>query len=412
MSVKDLIKSVFGTSDPEQVVKLKTSQESPQLRALEVRPSLVQMTPDECKRACRKVGLEYQDGYENRVLAYMITNEVQDRYGDVVRVAGGNFEEYMKNPVVMFAHKHDIPPIGKCTKVDARKKDKQVFAHGLFFDDRMDPTGLSETIFRLALGGGMPGCSIGFLPRKWNRPTTQQERAELGLGEYGVEFTAWDLLEWSTCAIPANPTALQVDAEVARAIKSMAGTENALRTKDFDVLEKFGIIPQSTLRDTFRDVFGVTIVKCDDDNTSEVIVENSEPDQGDTVAEVVVSDPDEKKPDGDGPDVEEVAPDETVSDNSDVEVQTFSATIQSVSPPPVNVTVNVDVAPIIDAIKNVKELISCLAGIVGTMDGYKKAIDTLSERVENAMTERSLPKDGGSDDSLEVKGVYDDVFGG
>lgn len=252
--MKDIIKKVFGTDDPAEVAAKKESEKQSRAFLTSKKPSKVAMDEDECKKLCSKIGLEYLPGYEGRVLAYEITNESVDRYGDIVRVAGIDVSNYMKNPVIMWSHRHSDTPIGNSLKVDLVKKEKRAESWGLFLDDRVDTSGLSELIFKLAKSGAMPACSIGFMPKKTYRPKDDSERTKLGLGLYGVEFQESDLLEWSPCAIPANPTALQVNSVIDSA-KSCG-----LVSSDLQLMEKTGLLSSADMRKVFEKVFpGVEI---------------------------------------------------------------------------------------------------------------------------------------------------------
>jgi HK97 family phage prohead protease len=245
-------------------------------------PKPTAMTPDECRKACKKAGLEYLPGYESRVLRYVITNESQDRYGDVVRVAGAKIDNYMKNPVVMMAHRHDMPPIGKTVDLTCNKQCKQIEASGLFLDGRTDMTGVSETAFKLAQSGAMPGCSIGFMPIKANRPQTAEERVKIGIGENGYEFLDWELLEWSVCSIPANPDALQLNA----LLRCIAEKTIDVDARDLFVLDRFKMLTTRQCLDVYVKVFGGAIIKTDDD---------AAPDEGQAPIDDIVPMPDDEE---------------------------------------------------------------------------------------------------------------------
>jgi hypothetical protein len=117
---------------------------------------------------------------------------------------------YLTNSVIQFAHDYAQPPVGVSLKTWYDKAANAVKSCGLFYDDRVDPSGRSELIFRFVASGGMPGASIGFMPEKTTRPT-DDERAELHMGEYGVIFDECDLMEFSAVPVPANPNALKDD---------------------------------------------------------------------------------------------------------------------------------------------------------------------------------------------------------
>ena len=206
---KATLKELFGTTNEAEIIKAKTS--TPQRKVFStVFPQQVVMTADECKRLCADQNKEYLSGYENRVLGYVTTSEKCDRYGDIVRASGANLDNYMKNPVVMFAHEHDNFPVGCSLRIRIDANSKTIPADALFLDNRVDSSGRSDLVFKFAQSKFMTACSISLMPIESNRPVTEHERMTMGLGEYGVEFLKWDYLEFSPCAIPANPEALQL----------------------------------------------------------------------------------------------------------------------------------------------------------------------------------------------------------
>ena len=204
--LKELLKE-FGVNTETELFQKKETEL--QVKAYSTnKPKRVQMTIDECRKLCKDAGLEYLDGYESRVVEHVISDETSDRYGDIVRAAGCDMKNYKKNPVILFAHDHSEFPIGNSVKVWVDKIESNVKSWGLYFDDRIDPTGRSDASFKLISSGAMPACSIGFIPKKANRPTTKEDREKIGLGEYGIEYLQWELLEYSACSVPANPNAL------------------------------------------------------------------------------------------------------------------------------------------------------------------------------------------------------------
>src|SRR5947209_993636 len=56
---------------------------------------------------------------ESLVIRSVITTSVPDRVGDVVVPAGlRNAQEFLKNPVVLWAHQRGMPPIGRCRALE------------------------------------------------------------------------------------------------------------------------------------------------------------------------------------------------------------------------------------------------------------------------------------------------------
>jgi hypothetical protein len=192
-----------------------------------------------------------------------VTDETVDRYGDIVRAKGVRLDNYKKNPVIQFAHDYSTPPIGVSIKTWYDKQANALKSLALFFDDRVDSSGRSDLIFRFVKSNGMRACSIGFDPIEWSKPS-DKEREELGLGQYGVEYTACDMLEFSPVPLPANPNSLSNDYR-----KSFsASLEKTLRSgqftsKDVDVLRKYPLF-EGTVLDAFIKELGTSVITVKD----------------------------------------------------------------------------------------------------------------------------------------------------
>ena len=103
---------------------------------------------------------------------------------------------YNKNPVVLWAHQYDSPPIGKALSINL--KGKKTIARVLFAD--AETYEFADTIYRLAKGGFLNTVSVGFIPMEW----------EDGDGEKVPRrtYTKQELLEFSIVPVPSNPEAL------------------------------------------------------------------------------------------------------------------------------------------------------------------------------------------------------------
>ena len=167
---------LYGTDDIDKIYEKKSTEK--QERTLSGKPKRVELTAKECEKLCKKVGLDYIDGYEGRVIEYTITDETPDRYGDIVRAAGVDFKTnyFPKNPTVQYAHNYGMLPVGKTIKI--WKEDKTVKAWALFYDNAIDDTGFSNTVFKFVASNAMPAVSIGFLPIESKRPKNKDERDE------------------------------------------------------------------------------------------------------------------------------------------------------------------------------------------------------------------------------------------
>ena len=119
-----------------------------------------------------------------RILA---TTSDEDRDGEIVEPRGiTNLNEYLnKNPVVLFGHNYNQPPVGKAT-------GGRVTDNAVELDIQFAETELGREIKYLYDEGYMNSFSIGFIPQET---------------EPGGRFTKWELLEVSAVPVPANSAA-------------------------------------------------------------------------------------------------------------------------------------------------------------------------------------------------------------
>lgn len=129
----------------------------------------------------------------------LVSVETTDREGEVVLSKGLNTELFVRNPIVCWAHKYDIPPVGKC---DWIKKISRAWKAKTTYSDSSE---LSRTVWKLTQEGILKGFSIGFLPTKIRSPT-QSELAQWKNCERVIESGV--LLEYSVAPIPVCQDAL------------------------------------------------------------------------------------------------------------------------------------------------------------------------------------------------------------
>lgn len=130
-----------------------------------------------------------------RILTLTLTTPARDRQGDILEPRGLDFSNYLKNPVVLWAHDLDRPPVGRCLSVTVT--DEGVCATVQFAD-----TTFARDLFSLYAGGFMHAWSIGFIPEK-SIPLTGNFS-----GAGGQHIQAAEVVEISAVAVPANPEAL------------------------------------------------------------------------------------------------------------------------------------------------------------------------------------------------------------
>jgi len=128
-------------------------------------------------------------------LSVVISTRARDRHGDILEPGGLDAAAFLRNPVVLWAHRYDDLPIGRAARIEAR--DGAVTAEVVF-----DRRPFAREVLRLYREGFLAGWSVGFLPREWE--VLQDEEGRFA----GYHITRWELLELSAVPVPANPDAL------------------------------------------------------------------------------------------------------------------------------------------------------------------------------------------------------------
>lgn len=139
----------------------------------------------------------------------MISTESVDRQGDIVRAAGAQLENYLRNPVVLWAHDYSQPPVARALSVEI------IPGVGLKSTFQFPEWGVSEqadTVRRLWAGGFLNATSIGFIPMSMTPIDPDRQWGP-------QDITSWEMLEYSVVPVPANQNALRL------AMKSLAGSE-------------------------------------------------------------------------------------------------------------------------------------------------------------------------------------------
>jgi HK97 family phage prohead protease len=131
---------------------------------------------------------------------FTMSDETEDRYGDIISADGWELQSFRANPVALFGHDHGFP-IGTWTDVHIDKKTKSL--RGKLDIERGASSRIDE-IGRLVEAGVLKAVSVGFRPTKSPEPLKDKDGKET----YGVRFVGQELLECSVVPIPANPNAL------------------------------------------------------------------------------------------------------------------------------------------------------------------------------------------------------------
>lgn len=130
-----------------------------------------------------------------RTLVVAISTPNADRSHDTMDMKGMQYSNFIKNPVVLFAHQYDTKPIAKCLNL-------QVTAKAAVATVEFTPEGLYEEadiIYQMYKQGFLNAWSIGFMPIDYD-PNQ----------EGGYDFKQWELFEFSSVPVPDNPEALTI----------------------------------------------------------------------------------------------------------------------------------------------------------------------------------------------------------
>jgi HK97 family phage prohead protease len=122
-----------------------------------------------------------------------------DRFDERIDPAGWDYKRYMDNPVIEWAHRYDIPAIGKAEGIYTDNKG----LHGLVVFNNKDYDPFGWGIGERVKAGVIRAGSVGFRVIEIEIPG--KETAKDGTS---LIFRKQELLEFSICNVPANPFAL------------------------------------------------------------------------------------------------------------------------------------------------------------------------------------------------------------
>jgi hypothetical protein len=120
-----------------------------------------------------------------------------DRNGNILDLAGWELANYRANPVVLFNHNWDMPPVGRTTRLYTE-------ANRLLAQVEFAPTLLGQELALLNADGYLRAISVGALPLQWDIRSHPEHGFPIGIHSHRQE-----LLELSIVAIPANPATVR-----------------------------------------------------------------------------------------------------------------------------------------------------------------------------------------------------------
>lgn len=121
---------------------------------------------------------------------------------------GGKFDNYLRNPVVMWAHDYSQPPIARAVSIEPTGP------HRIESTFEFPPAGayaFADTVATLWRAGFINGASIGFDPITFSEDADRA--SEPPTGEHPTIITEWEMYEFSIVPIPRDAGALRASLE-------------------------------------------------------------------------------------------------------------------------------------------------------------------------------------------------------
>mgnify|MGYP000851725218 CR=1 FL=1 len=152
----------------------------------------------------------------NGTFKVIATTSGVDRDGESILVEGWDFQNFMKNPVILFGHNYwDMCCIvGAATKVYI--EGESVIVEGVFAN-----TQEGQYIRQLYDDGILKTVSVGFIPHE----------------KQGNVITKAELLELSFVPVPANPEAISLEKTISFALKSF-GAKMVMPVVECDIADQ------------------------------------------------------------------------------------------------------------------------------------------------------------------------------
>lgn len=166
-------------------------------KTLEQRAAELTEAPDQQVRKQFSIDVsEKAISEEARTARFVITTQGVDRDNDTVSVTGWDVGNYLKSPVVLWAHDYSQMPVARAIELAASAAGLEAVAQ--FPAKGVYP--FADCVFDMLKGGFLSATSVGFRPKSWMR---NEDRG-------GIDFKEQELLEFSIVPVPANPEALVV----------------------------------------------------------------------------------------------------------------------------------------------------------------------------------------------------------
>lgn len=136
----------------------------------------------------------------------VVTASTVDLDNEIVVAGGGDWSAFEKRRNVTLNHNYYMPPVGKALWWK-QVKDKWIAKTAyLVRPDSLpqEKEWVPDTVFDLIKQGGLPGKSIGFIPKKWHEPTKDEISKNFNLKDVSLIFDEWKIYEYAVAYIQSN----------------------------------------------------------------------------------------------------------------------------------------------------------------------------------------------------------------
>ncbi len=155
---------------------------------------------------------------KDRVLTFVASTEEVASDGDIVKATGWDLDtRYASNPQFLWSHARGALPIGRgvAWRIEDNPPRLEI---DIEFAGPEQGHEFADQVYLMYLTGFMRAVSVGFMIRAYEKPD-DDEKAELGLGTWGVVVTKAELVELSAVTVGADPAALVADGQVSHELK-------------------------------------------------------------------------------------------------------------------------------------------------------------------------------------------------
>ena len=174
---------------------------------------------------------------ERAIIHYISTNDL-DRTKDIMNPAGMDATDFLKARTVFFNHNYN-QPIAKNTELIVESngvKAKTVFSETKFADD----------VYKWHTEGIVNTWSIGF--------TADPKDITIDTNKGVWTYNKWNLLEYSSAPLPANPNALDQAKAVTKSIEGISMIDNSMKFYEFSSIIESQTKELNEIKDLIKNI--------------------------------------------------------------------------------------------------------------------------------------------------------------